>query len=275
VILGAVLAAAAAAVVVLHARRPSPWTWAAVFSAATFAPVSNLVLHTGVVLADRTLYAPSIGVCLLIGGALATMWSSRRSLVPGHWSLVAGRWPLAGVAAALVIAGTTYTLRTIPVWRDNESAFTAMRDRAPTSYRGYYLLGKERRANGPSAEAQTDYRTAIALFDGDAGLFYDAGVNALGLGDTTDALSWLAAAVDHSPQHRRARTALALLLVHRGESAPARVLLEHGLALEPDQHLWRKMLDSLDRAPIAPPVAGAPLPAANRPPPAVRSAHAS
>jgi len=274
VVLGAAMVVAAGYVLVLHARRPSPWSWAAVFSIATFAPVSNLVIHTGVVLADRTLYAPSVGACLLIGAALAALLA-RRTPLPAPRFLLAASPLAAGIAAALLVAGATYTLRTIPVWHDNQTAFTAMRDRTPSSYRGYYLLGKERRAQGPSADAQQDYRTAITLFDGDPGLLYDAGANALGLGDTTDALSWLAAAVDRSPQQRRARTALILLHVQRHEPAPARALLERGLALEPDQHLWRKILDSLNHSPAAPSVGGVSLPAAHRPLPAVRPTHTS
>jgi hypothetical protein len=41
---------------------------------------------------------------------------------------------------------------------------------------------------------------------------------------------------------------LALLELYRGETSAARQLLRTGVALEPDQRAWRKMLDSLDRA---------------------------
>jgi len=251
VALGALLVAAGATLIVLHARRPTRWSWAAVFSVVTFLPVSNLVLHTGVVLADRTLYSPSVGIALLAAGVLAAHAARRWSIA---WS--AGR---VGVALALMIVGGEDCLRTIPVWHDNVSVFTAMRDRAPTSYRGYYLLGKERRTGGPSADAQRDYVTAIALFGGDPGLLYDAGVNALTLGDTSDALTWLTAAVRRNPGQRRARTSLALLHLRRADRDEARALLRDGLAMEPDQHLWRRMLDSLDRAddraasPLTPP----------------------
>jgi protein O-mannosyl-transferase len=276
VLLGAVLVVAGALVVVLHARRPSRWSWAAVFAVATFAPVSNLVLHTGVVLADRTLYSPSIGLSMLAGGALAALLSRHSPLPRPVLPIIS-----LATAVAFVIAGCIYTLRTVAVWHDNVSVFTAMRDRSPTSYRGYYLLGKGRRTNGPSPVAHQDYITAIALFDGDPGLLYDAGMNALGVGDTTDALKWLAAAIDRSPTQRRARTSLVLLHLHRSELAPARQLLQGGLTLEPDQHLWRKILDSLDRAPTsasvspAPSVLAHPLPAAASPPPAAHPPHAS
>jgi hypothetical protein len=104
------------------------------------------------------------------------------------------------------------------------------------------------RTHQPSIEAHRDYTTAISLFDGDPALLYDAAVNALELRDTTDALSWLAQSIERDPLQRRPRTMLALLELNRGQTAAARDLLRAGVAIEPDQRAWRKMLDSLDRA---------------------------
>jgi hypothetical protein len=254
---GAVLVILACGVLVAHARRPSRWTWAAVFTIATFAPVSNLVVHTGVVLADRTLYGPSIGTSILLGAALAYGTTAAARIRIGHRARHLVQRSLTGAvavaAAALVIVGIVDTLRTVGVWRDNQSVFTAMRDRSPNSYRGYYLLGVEARTlsagtREPSLEAHRDFTSAISLFDGDPTLLYEAAVNALQLRDTSDALTWLAQSIDRDPRQRRPRTMLALLDLHRGETSAARELLRTGVALEPDQRAWRKMLDSLDRA---------------------------
>jgi hypothetical protein len=160
---------------------------------------------------------------------------------------------IAVVAATVAVVGVIDTLRTVAVWHDNQSVFTAMRDRSPTSYRGYYMLAVEERAasqstHQPSLEAHRDFTSAIALFDGDPSLLYEAAVNALQLRDTTDALSWLTQSLERDPRQRRPRTMLALLELYRGETSAARQLLRTGVALEPDQRAWRKMLDSLDRA---------------------------
>jgi hypothetical protein len=116
------------------------------------------------------------------------------------------------------------------------------------------MLGVEARTQSartrePSLEAHRDFTTAISLFDGDPILLYEAAVNALQLRDTSDALTWLARSIDRDPTQRRPRTMLALLELYRGETSAARDLLRTGVALEPDQRAWRKMLDSLDRAP--------------------------
>jgi protein O-mannosyl-transferase len=260
VIAGGILLAVGCALLVVHAWRPSPWTWAALFSVATFAPVSNLLVHTGVVLADRTLYGPSIGASLLLGGALGTLlqWprtEADRSGASRRDRPVVRRGLQATVGAAatyLIVASITYTLQTVGVWHDSRSVFTAMIDRSPTSYRGYYLLGSYNRSHNPEravavwADAQRDYSTAISLFDGDPGLFYEAAINALELGDTARALAWLDQSVEHDPHQTRARTTLILLHLRRGETAHAQSLLQAGLSLQPDQRAWRKMLDSLN-----------------------------
>ncbi len=271
---GAVLVILACGVLVVHARWPSRWTWAAVFAIGTFAPVSNFVVHTGVVLADRTLYCPSIGTSILLGAAIAFCMNAAARLrigaALGRLTHTRGsRHPSAhrahaivqrsltvavsAAAATLVIASVIDTVRTVGVWRDNQSVFTAMRDRSPNSYRGYYMLGVEARTQSarthePSLEAHRDFITAISLFDGDPILLYEAAVNALQLRDTSDALTWLAQSIDRDPRQRRPRTMLALLDLSRGETSAARELLRTGVALEPDQRAWRKMLDSLDRA---------------------------
>ncbi len=254
---GAALVILACAILAVHARWPSPWTWAAVFTIGTFAPVSNLVVHTGVVLADRTLYSPSIGTSLLLAGAFTFVARlSERIRVPDRGRMVVRRGgfaALAAVAATLAVIGAADTLRTVGVWRDNQSVFTAMRDRSPASYRGYYMLGAEERMRSaathqPAIEAHRDYTTAISLFDGDPTLLYEAAANALQLRDTSDALTWLAQSIARDPTQRRSRTMLVLLEVGRGETSAARELLRTGVAIEPDQRAWRKMLDSLDRA---------------------------
>ncbi len=254
---GAVLVILACGVLVAHARWPSRWTWAAVFTIGTFAPVSNLVVHTGVVLADRTLYCPSIGTSILLGAAIAYGTSAAARIRTGHRAHQIVQRSLtvavAATAATLLIVGAVDTLRTVGVWRDNQSVFTAMRDRSPNSYRGYYMLGVEARTlsartREPSLEAHRDFTTAISLFDGDPILLYEAAVNALQLRDTSDALAWLAQSIDRDPKQRRPRTMLALLELHRGETSAARDLLRTGVALEPDQRAWHRMLDSLDRA---------------------------
>jgi len=232
VILGGALVVAGIAVIVAHARRPTPWTFAAVFTVATLAPVSNLIVRTGVVVAERTLYSPSVGVALVYGAALAIAWQTRR-------------WLIMGLAGALAAVALVFTITTVPIWHDSPAVFAAMRVRAPESYKTYSLSAAEQEATNNPAAAHRYYMQSLALFSHDPTVLQDAAANALTLRDTTDALNWYDRALAVDSTTLRARTALAALLIHRGDTTRARVLLEDGLRRSPNQRTWRQMLVSI------------------------------
>jgi len=232
VVCGLALVAGALGALVVHARRPGPWTFAIVFAAATLAPVSNLFIHTGVVIAERTMYSPSIAEALAMGVATAAVWRWR------------ARVPLA-LAGAVAGAAILFTEISIPTWRDTPSAIAAMRERAPDSYRSYYLMARRETRAGQMGAASEDYRAAIGRFSHDPMLLYHAGVNALQRGDTAIAQQWLGESVVTDSMLLRARTALVMLSLRRGDTAGARALLVTGLRIAPDQRSWRATLDRL------------------------------
>ncbi len=250
IVCGIALVAAAIAAVALHARRPGPWTFVIIFATATLAPVSNLVIHTGVVIAERTMYSPSVAYALAMGAATAALWQHR------------ARLPLA-LAAAVAAVAIFFTETSIPAWHDTHAAVAAMRDRAPDSYRGYYMLAGEEAESGRAAAATKDYRAAIGRFSHDPMLLYHGAINALRAGDTATAARWLGASVGADSNFVRARTALIMLELHHGDSAAARSQLVDGLRLDPGEHMWRAMLGKMPAgAPAAP---APPAPAQPRP----------
>jgi protein O-mannosyl-transferase len=245
IVCGIALVAGALAAVALHVRRPGPWTFVIIFAIATLAPVSNLVIHTGVVIAERTMYSPSVSYALAMGAATAALWHHR------------ARLPLA-FAGAIAAVSIFFTETSIPAWHDTHAAVAAMRDRAPDSYRGYYLLAGREADSGRTAAADNDYRTAIGRFSHDPMLLYHGAINALRAGDTTTAARWLAGSVGADSNFVRARTALVMLELHHGDSVAARILLTDGLRLDPGERMWRTMLGKMPPAPPAPPARHAP-----------------
>lgn len=232
VMLGAALVIATIYVLIVHARRPGFVTFAIVLAAVTFAPVSNLAFRSGLIVAERTLYSPSIGVVLLMGLAVQLVWESKHR---GAVTL-ATLW----VAPALWLS-----LREIPIWASSERVYETMRVRAPDSYKAHFLVGNMRVDAGRMAEATTEYATAITLFDGDPQILYAAGAHAMRMGDTTHALAWLGKSVSIDPKNRRARGSLVRLLLARGDTLIAKRLLDDGLKREPDLILWKALRDSL------------------------------
>jgi protein O-mannosyl-transferase len=232
VFLGLACVCAALGALWWHARRPNPWTLAACFAAATFAPVSNLLVRTGIIVADRTLYSPSIGVALIAGGAVAAAWTARR------WLHVMG-------AAAMTAMGAMFTMASLGAWHDSRTAFVAIRDRSPDSFIGHYMVAKVYDSEGDKIGAATEYGRALALTPHNAPLLYMAGASALRRRDTATAVKLITRSVALGPTSARARTALAALDLVRGDTLAAIQLLRAGLALDPTVRVWRDMLHTL------------------------------
>jgi hypothetical protein len=85
-----------------------------------FLPVANLVFPTGFLLAERTLYLPSVGLVLAAGSWLSR-WSAERRRV---------------AVALLVVLGAARTALRVPVWRDNTTVTLSIIEDSPRSYVG-------------------------------------------------------------------------------------------------------------------------------------------
>lgn len=175
-----------------HARQPTLITLAIIIAALTFAPVSNIVLRTGVVLGERTLYAPTVGAMLLLGAGARAAWSRARGGV-----LVA--------SAAWLGMAITMCVGAIPIWRSTEAVIAAMVERAPRSYWGHYHMGRRLLTRGDLEGADAAFSAARALFPNDPNLALDAATLALRRNDRPTALARASEATRLAPGNERAR----------------------------------------------------------------------
>jgi len=179
--------------------------------AIAYFPVSNLVVPHGVVVAERLLYLPSVGLALAVGAAFE-------------------RLPQRAQAIALIVlalAGAVRSALRVPVWRDNRSAALAMIADAPLSYRSWDYLGWEYVWAGRSERALESFRRAGAIYPGDARMHLAAAHMAyvLGRGALADSLLQRADSVcPRCPTAYRNQASAARL---RGDSAAASYLLNH------------------------------------------------
>jgi hypothetical protein len=228
-LLGVAIVVACLAIAGRHVRRPTAWSFVACFGALTYAPVSNLVVRSGVVVADRTLYSPSVAVAIAAGAGLTAAWASRR-------------WVVAGATTAVAAMGLWFTVGSLSAWKDSPSAFEAIRERSPSSYLGHFTTAELRdRANDPLGAAR-EYAVAATLTPHNAAVLYMAAANAMRLRDTTRALGLLTRAVALRPDGARTRTALVGIELGRGDTASARAQLRAGLAIDSTQRAWREEL---------------------------------
>jgi hypothetical protein len=123
--------------------------------AIAFLPVSNLLFSTGVLLAERTLYVPSVGLALAAGAALVRLPASR----------------LRVVVALLVLAGGIRSALRTPVWRDDFAVTQSILDDSPDSYRGPARMAVLYQSHRQPERALAALRIAARTYDRDPTLF--------------------------------------------------------------------------------------------------------
>jgi hypothetical protein len=154
---GLLLVAGSAASALLAWRRAPVWTFGLLWFAVSIVPVANILVATGIVLAERTLLLPSVGLAIGLGGLLAALLAR----LPG----AATRAP-AIVALATVVLGLGVirsALRT-QVWNSNDYLWQRTLEDAPLSYRAQHARAQYLFKNGMRAEAEVHFRRAIELF---------------------------------------------------------------------------------------------------------------
>jgi hypothetical protein len=135
---------------------------AALWIPVAFFPASNLLVPTGQVLAERTLYLPSVGIALCIG-LLADAILQRLPRIP----YVARRMlVLVGTAACIVgaVLAVGITATRAHVWGNHERLFAQMIEADSASHRGYWLLGMARRDQGRREDALALLGRAYRLY---------------------------------------------------------------------------------------------------------------
>lgn len=192
--------------------------WAAI----AFAPVSNLLVPTGVVLAERNLLQPSVGVVLafVAGG---TWWLQRRT--GPRWLPGAG----AGMVCTLIVAFGWRTATRLPVWRDDETVIAQMLRDRPVSYFGWFNEGVRLEAGGREAEALAAFETARRLWDGDGRMLERMASMHLRAGRPAEAVPLLARSLEIDARRPPTRKVLFQTLQALGRADEARAVALRGI----------------------------------------------
>lgn len=179
--------------------------------AIAFLPVSNLLFSSGVLLAERTLYLPSVGLALAAGAAL------------GGARLPLQRFNL--VVLVIGLAGAVRSAVRAPVWRNDLAVTESILTDSPRSYRGPARAASMFQSYRQPARALAALHEAIAIYDRDPTLFIAAADAAFTLGQPSLADSMLARAEQlcfHCSGYYRTE---AFAARSRGDSAVADSLL--------------------------------------------------
>ena len=131
----------------------------------TYLPAANLLVATGQILSDRTLFGATVGVALAVAWALDPLAAhsprTRR---------------LALLVLGLVIAhGAFVTVRYAMVWTTHRSLWTDLVRVEPREHLGYKLLGMDARARGERARAVALLGRAHAMAPTDRQIRFEYG----------------------------------------------------------------------------------------------------
>ncbi|MFQ3582473.1 MAG: tetratricopeptide repeat protein [Chloracidobacterium sp.] len=173
--------------------------------------VSNIIVPTGLVIAERVLYLPSLSICLLGGLGLATLYERSPT----------GR--RAAILACVTILGlmSWRTITRNPDWTDNEAYSRALLRDAPGNPKSWLAMAKVYEDSGNLAAAEAALQQAIAI-----GAHRAAPRTALGqlymrLDRLSEAEALFRDAIAGNPLGWQAYFSLANLLARQGRTAEA------------------------------------------------------
>lgn len=186
VLLGAILVMATIATAIAAWKRAPAVTFGIAWFYIAISPVSNVLFPSGVVLAERTLYLPTVGAAIIAG------WVFERAIAVRPRVVVA---LATGLFAAFAIRTWTRT----PFWHDKRQFLISEVDQQPESYRAHLTVCEVMLLEGRYDVSAHECRTARELYPQDIGPYVDGAEAVAGLYDTTAAESLLDSALHKAP----------------------------------------------------------------------------
>jgi Flp pilus assembly protein TadD len=198
--------------------------------ALTILPVSNLVVPAGILLAERTLYLPSVGAALALAGVAAAVGRA----APARTRRLA--------AILGVTAGAALLVRTVernPTWFSSFTVMSTLAREHPESYVALRSRAEGLHRVGEDAEAARAYDRAVALAPQHYGLLCEVGEFYARRRQDERAERLLRTAVAVTPDQPTAYRLLAEMLIRQGRGREGHAVALRGLARSgADRELW-------------------------------------
>ncbi|XP_076374963.1 transmembrane O-mannosyltransferase targeting cadherins 2 isoform X2 [Megalopta genalis] len=195
------------------------------FLVLPFLPASNLFFYVGFVIAERILYLPSVGACLIVGAAISGCYRiARRS-----GSRRRGRTVLLATVVLLCLMSAKTLLRNAD-WYDEESLYrSALHVNPPKAYGN---LGSVLSAQGRVAEAEEAFVQALSYRPNMADVHYNLGILQQGRKNYEEAILSYQRAIHFRPSLAQAYVNLGAALASVGRGAEAAAVLRAGASLD-------------------------------------------
>jgi len=212
--------------------------WSVVWMVLTLSVTSNLFFLSGILLAERTLYLPSVGFALGVGWAFLRWRAVRPRLAP-----------LVLLTGVLLLGFRSWT-RT-PTWKNTLEVFSTLADEHPESGRAQWILGDTYFDLGRQSEALQWYRIAAGTLRSHYSFLTSVGSRLMTVESDQAAEALLVSAWRSDPAQGQAQGLLAGLYDRQARfqeaEAAARAALEAGRTQASLYHILSRSLQAQGR----------------------------
>jgi Tfp pilus assembly protein PilF len=170
----------------------------------SISPVSNIFFPIGVLIAERTLYLPSIALSILVAFVVAEMKESGTEQ---------GRRILSVVFAVAVIAMGVRTWVRNPDWKNTNAVQTAVFRDHPESYHAQWARALVAWDNGQLDESDKWFKLTYRTYPRDSGMLATYGAFLMAAGEDDKALFYLRTSHDMHPFMPNSTALLAFLYI--------------------------------------------------------------
>jgi len=208
------------------------WIFAGLLPVLQVIPISALK-------AERFLYLPSAGFCMLVGYLLGFMLETT-ARAARRWSAVA--------VGSIILCLAFQTLNRNTVWRDEFTLYRITESCAPNNFRVQYNLGNAYYRAGDLEQALRHTEIAFRLRPGFPRVNYNLGVIYAAAGRRGEAETMYRRAIKLDPAYARAHSALAAVLYADGRFQEAHREWTEALSLDPTLEQAREGLRLLEQS---------------------------
>ena len=216
------------------ARGHGRWALGLLWYPIAILPVSNFLIPIGVMLAERTLYLPSVALSFAIAALFAWLYQKEKLRRPA--------------IILIVLVTSAFAVRTairVPEWRSTDEIMLALvRDR-PDAFRGRWHVARMMRARGDVKGAVTAYEDAMVLWPLREGLVLEAALYASAHGQALPARRIAEHGTRRWPQKIDFHRIAAGNAIDAGDTAVARRMLLEARQLHPNDRILNEMWQAI------------------------------
>lgn len=185
-------------------------------------PVSNTLFLSGVLLAERTLYLPSVGLAAATGWLIVRIAENRKQVAWG------------GLVVAVMLSSVRTWTRN-PTWKDTDTVFNQLLEDYPQSGRSQWALGDQFIRGGQVSQGLLSYRAAINLLGTSYQLMTEIASSLMNLERYRGAENILRFAIQDSPQFPLGYSLVTAVRAEQGDAPGTEEWARQSLALyDPD-----------------------------------------